>query len=51
MSKSHNSLDFFPKKSRNQTCNTMIYVCNIRITIRMLHTVTKQLEICIDVKY
>ena len=36
----------------NQTCNTVIYtfnICNIRITIRMLHTITKQLEICIDI--
>ena len=38
--------------NRNQTCNTVIYtfnICSIRITIRMLHTITKRLEICIDI--
>ena len=34
---------------RNQICNTEICIFNIRITIRMLHTITKRLEICIDI--
>ena len=32
-----------------QTCNIVIYIFNIPITIRMLHTITKRLEICIDI--
>ena len=30
---------------RNQTCNTVIYIFKIRITIRMLHRITKRLKI------
>ena len=32
-----------------QTCNTVIYIFKIRITIWMLHTTTKRLETCIDI--
>ena len=46
MSKKHSSLDFLPQESN---FNTVIYIYNIRITIRMLHTITKRLEICIDI--
>ena len=35
-------------RSSIQTCNTVIYIFNIRITIWMLHKITKRLEICID---
>ena len=34
---------------RIQTCNTVIYVVNIGISILMLHTITKRLETCIDI--
>ena len=34
---------------RIRTCNTVIYIFNIRITIWKLHTVVKRLEICIDI--
>ena len=34
---------------RIQTCNTVIYIFTIRITILMLHTITKRLEICIEI--
>ena len=33
---------------RIQTCNTVIYIFNIRITIWMLHPITKWLEIYIE---
>ena len=34
---------------RNQTCNIVIYIFNVRITIRMLLTIIKRLEIDIDI--
>ena len=34
---------------RIQTWNTVIYICNIQITLWMLHTITKRLEICINI--
>ena len=34
---------------RIQTCNTVIYIFNIQITIWTLHTILKRLEICIDI--
>ena len=36
-------------RPRIQTCNTVIYIFNIQITIRMLLTIIKRLVICIDI--
>ena len=32
-----------------QTCNTVIYIFNIPITIWKLHAITKRLEVCTEI--